>query len=244
MPNPSYDAMSKVLMNRNKNLRWVQRAFDPNQTSVDNGDGTTSTHKMMSSDIEDGKVLVYPSIIEKDGQLVQLTEDEAADYAFKNKTGIVLPNKQFAKYFENKGYKNASGMNKTYKNGKAPKKKYMGGLANIAGSLAQKGSKSPLGKGAGLLSDIGQATSFLGTIGNNEKAVKAGNIMNNVGSMGTTVNNSFEDKKKEALDLAIKAKTGGMFRKGKGKGKGKKSSKMSGAMFSDFSKYKMGKKSC
>jgi len=103
---PTLDAMALVLMNRNKDKNFVQRALDPSQ-SIDNGDGTTSTHKMGYAQV-DGGYIVYPTIVQQeDGTLKDLGKD-ATNYAIQNKQAIFTPDEKLAAYIANGGYKTAA----------------------------------------------------------------------------------------------------------------------------------------
>ena len=105
-----YQAMSKVVTNRNKNKKWVKRAKDP-KYHVQNEDGTGSTHRTAHGEIEDGRGIVYPTIKKgEDGKLVEMNTDEARDNSFYNKEGVVLPTVDFAEYYSEKGYKESTGL--------------------------------------------------------------------------------------------------------------------------------------
>jgi hypothetical protein len=68
-----------------KQKNFEVRMNDPNQKSIPSGDndGKTSTHKMMSFDA-DGKYYAAPTIVEKDGKLEELSQEDAMAYALKN----------------------------------------------------------------------------------------------------------------------------------------------------------------
>jgi len=74
-----------------------------------NPDGTISTHKMMSFEA-DGKFYAAPTIVKKDGKLVELTPNEAIDFAFKNNEFKVFKTDQEAKDYANNGYKKGTPM--------------------------------------------------------------------------------------------------------------------------------------
>ena len=103
--NPEYEAMSKVLSQRNKSLNWVERGLNPNNyPTIDNGDGTFSTHRLEYKTGDNGEAYVYPTIIQNDkGELEQLDDDAAWDYAMKTKTAMVVPNVKLAEYYSQNG---------------------------------------------------------------------------------------------------------------------------------------------
>lgn len=103
--NPEYEAMSKVLSQRNKSLNWVERGLNPDKYGkIDNGDGTFSTHRLAYSTGDNGEAYVYPTIIQNDkGELEQLDDDAAWDYAMKTKTAMVVPNVKLAEYYSQNG---------------------------------------------------------------------------------------------------------------------------------------------
>jgi hypothetical protein len=102
---------------------FEQRIQNP-VNKINNEDGTHSTHKMMSFEA-DGKFYAAPTIIEKDGKLIELNPNDAIEYALKNnefrefgsekeaqkyaegdyKKGTPLENRQdFRKYLQPKGF--------------------------------------------------------------------------------------------------------------------------------------------
>jgi hypothetical protein len=92
-------------------LNFVQRILFPDDNlSIDNGDGTQSTHKMWSSD-----KMVFPQIIQQeDGSLKDLGTAEAArEYAIRTGEYISFPTDAEAQAFaapDNKGgYKDSFG---------------------------------------------------------------------------------------------------------------------------------------
>lgn len=108
---PTYDALSKVLLNRNQNLNFVDRAMNPqNYPVINNSDGTYSTHKMAWDGNNDGTASVYPTIIQNPStnQLEQLSQDNAWNYAHDNNQMINVPSYHLADYFSTIGYKNES----------------------------------------------------------------------------------------------------------------------------------------
>jgi len=103
--NPEYEAMSKVLSQRNKSLNWVERGLNPDKYGkIDNGDGTFSTHRLAYSTGDNGEAYVYPTIIQNDkGELEQLDDDAAWEYAMKTKTAMVVPSVRLAEYYSQNG---------------------------------------------------------------------------------------------------------------------------------------------
>lgn len=106
---PTYQALSKVFMERNKDLNFVDRAMNPLLYPViDRGNGYESTHIMTYSSVDDDegvKGYVYPEIIYQDGKLNWLSKDDAADHAFDNKQYIETPTEKMAHYLSSRGYK-------------------------------------------------------------------------------------------------------------------------------------------
>lgn len=99
------DLISKVIMNRNKDKDFVQRAYalgDNPGTSMfnvpDNEQfGKNMSHKMAWGEDDNGQSWMFPTILNPNDEAIQ------------------VPN-QYADYISNQGYKNATGMNQ-YKQG-------------------------------------------------------------------------------------------------------------------------------
>ena len=100
-----YEAMSNVLSQRNKSLNWVERGLNPNNyPTIDNGDGTFSTHRLEYKTGDNGEAYVYPAIIQQeDGSLKKLTSDEAWKYAKDTNTAMRIPNVKLAEYYSKNG---------------------------------------------------------------------------------------------------------------------------------------------
>ena len=100
-----FEAMSKVLSQRNKHLNWVDRGLNPdNYPKIDNQDGTFSTHRLAYSTGDNGEAYVYPTIIQNDkGELEQLDDKAAWEYAKKTKTAMNVPNVKLAEYYSQNG---------------------------------------------------------------------------------------------------------------------------------------------
>ena len=104
-----YQAMSKVITNRNKNKKWIKRAKNPKK-HIQNPDGTGSTHRMAYATIDNNRGVVFPTIKRnKEGKLKELSDDEAYENARKGE-GVVLPTEDFARYYSEKGYKESTGL--------------------------------------------------------------------------------------------------------------------------------------
>lgn len=133
-PDPTYDAISSVLMNRNRGKNFVDRAYnyenspiliDPEQF------GGYRSH-FMGYDVNGrtGASRVYPQVVQEGNPngLRLLGEDEAWDYADNTGEYLEVPSARFADYLSNKGYKKATGM-PTYESGG---KFAVGGTYNIS----------------------------------------------------------------------------------------------------------------
>jgi hypothetical protein len=91
--------ISKILMERNRDKDFVQRAYNPDPNKVQyNPDGTTSTHKMAWGTDETGQAYMFPTIFNE------------------NNEAIKVPN-MYADYISSQGYKKATGMDKKAKGG-------------------------------------------------------------------------------------------------------------------------------
>lgn len=101
------DLYSKVLMNRNKDKDFVQRAYAvgqyPNSPMFNQWDDfdTKATHKMGWGEDDSGQAFMFPTIMNK------------------NNEAIKVPN-QYANYISEKGYKKATGMPIMQTGGRAP----------------------------------------------------------------------------------------------------------------------------
>lgn len=82
---------------------FEKRLADPSK-HIKNADGTTSTHKMMSFEA-DGNFYAAPTIVELNGKLVELSEKEAIDFAFKNKELKQFKTQKEAQDYASGGYK-------------------------------------------------------------------------------------------------------------------------------------------
>jgi len=82
---------------------FEKRIEDP-KLFIENPDGTKSTHKMMSFET-DGKYYAAPTIIEKDGKLVELDEDAAYEHAMRTKEYKEFTTEAEAQAYASGGYK-------------------------------------------------------------------------------------------------------------------------------------------
>jgi len=101
--NPEFAAMSKVLNQRNKHNPWVKRKLENSPLKIDNADGSVSSHKLMTSTGDRGETYVYPSIVEINGKLQELSPDRAWGHAVVNKTAIRFDDAKFADYYAKNG---------------------------------------------------------------------------------------------------------------------------------------------
>ena len=96
-------------LNANSQMNFVQRALDPNQASINNQDGTHSSHSMMYGSA-DGRFWVFPTVISVGGKLQRLSGRDAFMYALKNRQAIPFKDEKEAAFFSEYGYKLGSGM--------------------------------------------------------------------------------------------------------------------------------------
>jgi hypothetical protein len=106
---PTNAAMALVLMHRNKTKPMVDRAINPTE-SVQNTDGSYSTHSMATTGLDSQGILMYPTVIPKNNTLTRVPNKEAVDYAFQTKDAVLLPAyaNKFAEYMSTAGYKLAA----------------------------------------------------------------------------------------------------------------------------------------
>ncbi|CAO0822430.1 hypothetical protein DFAR_3060003 [Desulfarculales bacterium] len=107
-PPPQAD-FTKVLQD-NQHLDFVDRIMKPEQYPViENPDGTVSTHKMASGEVN-GKNIVYPTIVRDkvSGELRELPPQEAMKYAADTGEHISFPTREEAERFGSGGYKEAA----------------------------------------------------------------------------------------------------------------------------------------
>jgi hypothetical protein len=122
--NPEYEAMSNILTQRNKNIDWVDRALNPDKYPVDNQneftdeDGKIISHKLAYGTGDNGEAYVYPTVIYRDGKLIQLSDNEAMENSFREGQSIMIPNIELAEYYSQNGLiKHKNGGVMKYPNG-------------------------------------------------------------------------------------------------------------------------------
>ena len=100
--NKRYQRKVIEIINKNKDKHFVQRILDPSLT-LDLGNGESATHRMA---YDPKSMRVYPTVVQKGNQLVQLEEsDEAYNYVDRTGEYIQFDNVRDAKKFASNGYK-------------------------------------------------------------------------------------------------------------------------------------------
>ena len=102
---PTLQQRSDQLTKKYMNLDWVERAVKPSKykgLEIKNEDGSVSTHKLAYAGV-DGKFWVYPTIVMKDGKLVELSDDEAFQHAKNTKSYIPVNDEKLAEYYSQNG---------------------------------------------------------------------------------------------------------------------------------------------
>jgi hypothetical protein len=99
------------ILQSNKDKNFVQRILDPTTARpLDRGDGTTSTHSMAWGEA-DGKYYVYPTVVEQNGELVDISDKDPLGYALKNNEYIEFDSAEEASAFSgDSGYKQRLGV--------------------------------------------------------------------------------------------------------------------------------------
>lgn len=87
---------------------FEQRIENP-VLKIKNKDGSVSTHKMMSFE-SDGKFYAAPTIVEQDGKLKELPEEQAIDYAFKTGELKEFKSQEEAQRYAEGGYKKGTAL--------------------------------------------------------------------------------------------------------------------------------------
>ena len=101
---PTFQALSDVITNRNRNIEWVDRALNPKEgLFIENEDGRRSTHELSFVTGDRGEAYVFPTIVNKNGKLVRMEQDEALKYAEKTNTLVEIPNVKLAEYYSQHG---------------------------------------------------------------------------------------------------------------------------------------------
>jgi hypothetical protein len=101
-PSTDYKKLSSELTAKNNNLNWVKRVTSNDKRFIQEPDGSKATHKLAWAEA-DGKIYVYPTIVEDGNGLKQLDEGEAFDYALSTKTAMEVPSKDIAQYYSANG---------------------------------------------------------------------------------------------------------------------------------------------
>lgn len=114
LSDPTYDALSTVIMNRNRGKNFVDRAYNNlNAPTIPDPDefGQYRSHYMAYDVPNQGSPRVYPTVVQDNSMgLRQLGEDEAWDYADRTGEYATVPSARMADYLSNKGYKRATGI--------------------------------------------------------------------------------------------------------------------------------------
>lgn len=93
-------------------LNFEQRILNPNNNpSIDNGDGSISTHRMAYGEV-DGEFVAYPTIVQpkKSKELVQLDDQDALGYALNSGEYRSFKTEDEAKSYAEGGYKKFWGL--------------------------------------------------------------------------------------------------------------------------------------
>ena len=92
----------------NPTTNFEKRMYN-NTNKIQNKDGSQSTHKMMSWSDDNG-FYAAPTIVEKNGKLIQLSEDEAQEYAYKTGELKQFKTDKEAQEYARNGYKKVTPM--------------------------------------------------------------------------------------------------------------------------------------
>lgn len=85
-------------------LKNFEKRLNQPEKNIQNEDGTTSTHKMMSANV-DGKEIALPTIVEIDGKLKELSINEAIDHALRTGEYKEFKTQEEAQAYAEGGYK-------------------------------------------------------------------------------------------------------------------------------------------
>ncbi len=87
------------ILKGNKSKNFVKRILNPDKYPVlNNSDGSYSTHSMAWGEAN-GKYYVYPTVVQKNGKMIRLSDDEAWDYAWKNNELMEFDSEDEAAWF-------------------------------------------------------------------------------------------------------------------------------------------------
>ena len=98
----------------NKDKNFIQRIVNPDKyPSIKNQDGTYSTHKMGSAEV-DGKYIAFPMIVQmKDGKMHEFENSrDAIKYALQNNEYVSFKSQEEANSFSENGYKKGTNLEK------------------------------------------------------------------------------------------------------------------------------------
>jgi len=98
---------------QNQDLDFVQRIFSDNPDAIDNEDGSHSTHRMATEVTEDGEWIVFPTIVNQEGKLVQKGHEDGEAMRHAQETGEYISfgkDKDAALEFGANGYKKGTPM--------------------------------------------------------------------------------------------------------------------------------------
>jgi len=101
----------KITKKGSSTTNFEQRIQNP-ELKIQNKDGSFSTHKMMSFEA-DGKYYAAPTIVEKDGKLVELSKKDAVQYALKNKEYKEFKTEKASQQYAEGGYKKGTPLEKS-----------------------------------------------------------------------------------------------------------------------------------
>ena len=105
------NSSTQMFIQPDTKLNFEQRVLAPSKYPVlQNKDGTVSTHRMAWGD-SNGKFFAYPTIVQlPDGQLHQLTDEQAWHHAMETKEYREFSTPEDANAYASGGYKNQWGL--------------------------------------------------------------------------------------------------------------------------------------
>jgi len=94
------------IIDANRGKNFVNRIVYPDRVApLDRGNGITSTHSMGWGEV-DGKYYVYPTVVEQDGKLVDISDQDPLGYALETGETIEFDDAEDAAWFSSdEGYK-------------------------------------------------------------------------------------------------------------------------------------------
>lgn len=94
------------ILRKNADKSFVKRILSPDKyPTLDNNDGTISTHSMAWGETEDGRVFAYPTVLLRpDGSLERYGDAEAWEHTQRTGNFIEFPSREQADWFT-KNYK-------------------------------------------------------------------------------------------------------------------------------------------